>query len=156
MDQSIAARFWAKVDKCGPKQAHMDSHCWQWIAAGRPYGVFYYKDRNWSAHRFSFLLVNGYLPDMVLHICDNKKCVRPEHLYAGDRWQNAKDASERNRLRIGAANIQTKLTVPQVVEIKKRVANGESMLSVSKDFPVSYQALRQIIRGKAWKHVQIS
>jgi hypothetical protein len=156
MDQSIAARFWAKVDKCGPRQAHMDSRCWQWVAAGRHYGVFYYERKNWSAHRFSFLLVNGYSPEMVLHKCDNKKCVRPEHLYAGDCWQNARDASERNRLRIGAANMQTKLTVPQVVEIKKRVASGESMLSVSKDFPVSYQALRQIIRGKAWKHVQIS
>lgn len=156
MDQSIAARFWAKVDKCGPKQAHMDSRCWQWTAAGKHYGVFYFERKDWSAHRFSFLLSNGYLPEMVLHTCDNKKFVNPEHLYAGDRWQNAKDASERNRLPIGPANCQTKLTEAQVIEIRRRVASGESMLSVSRDFPVSYPAIRQIIRGVAWKHVQIS
>lgn len=155
MDQSITARFWAKVDKCGPRQPHMDSHCWQWIAAGRHYGVFYFDRKDWSAHRFSFLVFNGYLPEMVLHTCDNKKCVNPEHLYAGDRQQNAKDASERNRLPVGPANNKTKLTAPEVLEIKKRVAAGESILSVSKDFPVSYQAVRQIIRGKAWNRVQI-
>ena len=133
----------------------MNSHCWQWVAAGRYYGVFYFERKDWSAHRFSFLLANGYLPEMVLHKCDNKKCVNPEHLYAGDRRQNARDASVRNRLAIGAANNKTKLTEAQVLEIKSRVASGESMLRVSRDFPVSYQALRQIIKGVAWKHVQI-
>jgi hypothetical protein len=98
---------------------------------------------------------NAYLPEMVLHKCDNKKCVNPEHLYAGDRWQNARDASERNRLPTGLANCQTKLTEVQVIEIKRRVASGESMLSVSRDFPVSYPAIRQIIREVAWKHVRI-
>jgi len=153
MDQSIAARFWAKVDKDGPKQAHMDSCCWQWIAAGKNYGVFYFNHKNMSAHRISFLIAYNYLPEMVLHKCDNKKCVNPIHLYAGNALQNAKDASERNLLVTGSANNQTKLCAYQVANIKKRVAAGESMLSVSKDYPVSYQAVRQIIKGKAWKHV---
>jgi hypothetical protein len=92
---------------------------------------------------------------MVLHKCDNKKCVNPDHLYAGDALTNAADASERGLLAIGEANCQTKLTPEQVLEIKRRVASGQSLLSVSKDFPVSYQAVRQIIKGKAWKHVTL-
>jgi hypothetical protein len=153
MDQSIAARFWAKVDKDGPQKPHMDSCCWQWTAAGKTYGIFYLHRKNMLAHRVSFLLTHGTLPVMVLHKCDNKKCVNPAHLYAGDALQNAKDASDRNLLVTGSSNNQTKLCATQVVEIKKRVASGESMLSVSKDFPVSCQAVRQIIKGKAWKHV---
>lgn len=155
MDQSIEARFWAKVDKCGPTVAHMDSACWQWTAGGMTCGVFHYLNKPFSAHRFSFLLANGYLPFMVLHKCDNKKCVNPDHLYGGDALANAADASARGLLPIGKANCQTKLTPEQVLEIKRRVASGQSLLSVSKDFPVSYQAVRQIIKGKAWKHVTL-
>jgi len=155
MDQSIEARFWAKVNKCGPRMPHMDSTCWQWIAAGKTYGVFYYNGGNFSAHRFSFLVKYGYLPEMVLHTCDNKKCVNPLHLYGGNAFDNAADASARKLLPLGEANCQTKLTPQQVLEIKRRVAEGQSILSVSRDFPVSYQAVRQIIRGKAWKHVTL-
>jgi response regulator of citrate/malate metabolism len=133
----------------------MDSPCWQWIAAGRTYGVFQYLSKPFSAHRFSFLLANGYLPPMVLHKCDNKKCVNPDHLYAGDALANGADASARGLLPIGEANHKAKLTPNQVLEIKRRVASGQSLLSVSKDFPVSYQAVRQIIKGKAWKHVTL-
>lgn len=133
----------------------MDSVCWQWIAGGNNYGVFHYLGKPFSAHRFSFLLAHGQLPAMVLHKCDNKKCVNPDHLYAGDALANAADASKRGLLPVGAANNQTKLTPDQVLEIRKRVASGQSLLSVSKDFPVSYQAVRQIIKGKAWKHVSL-
>lgn len=58
-----------------------------------------YKTKIWRGHRLVMFLVHGSIPDgmWVLHKCDNGLCVNPEHLYFGDRYQNAKDAKERNR-----------------------------------------------------------
>jgi len=55
----------------------------------------------YSAHRASYYLFNGNIPDglMVLHKCsddhkkDNKKCINPEHLYIGTHVDNMKDMS---------------------------------------------------------------
>lgn len=52
------------------------------------------------AHRFSWVEANGTdVPDglFVCHHCDNPPCVRPDHLYAGTRVDNAKDSIRRGR-----------------------------------------------------------
>lgn len=91
------ARFWCHVKKT-------DS-CWLWIRGTnkRGYGQFNsgvtkgYK--NTRAHRYSWELVNGVIPEdlQVLHKCHNPKCVNPEHLYLGTHRQNMDDRIRRNR-----------------------------------------------------------
>lgn len=153
MDSSIQARFWAKVDKCGPTMPHMDSCCWQWKAAGNTYGIFWYKSKNCLSHRVSYYFATQNWPDMVLHICDNKKCVNPHHLYAGNASQNAVDASNRGLLLRGEANNRTKLKYSDVITIKQELKKGVSMLSLAKKYGVSHQAVRNIVLGKAWTYV---
>lgn len=155
MDSSIQARFWVKVNKHGPTMPHMDTCCWQWTAAGNHYGVFWYKGKNFSSHRVSYFIQYKAWPDMVLHKCDNKKCVNPAHLYPGDVHQNALDASVRGRLPIGAANNKTKLSVEKVICIKQQLKKGVSMLRLAKQHGVSGQAIRNIVCGKAWAYVQL-
>lgn len=92
--KSAEERFWEKVDK--------QSDCWIWIGAVTTtgYGVFQKGrrgERLHKAHRFSYEINNGEIPDgkLVLHSCDNKKCVNPSHLSIGNHSQNIKEAWER-------------------------------------------------------------
>lgn len=92
--------FWAKVDKRGPIQDHMDSRCWEWTGCKDKggYGKFTTGGRTYRAHRFSFLLATGEEPEVVCHKCDNPACVRPDHLYAGNKVTNLLDVVKRHYL----------------------------------------------------------
>ena len=48
-----------------------------------------------------------------------------------------------------------KLTDNCVVTIKQRIANGESELSISKDFNVNRQTINRIKLNQLWSHVTI-
>lgn len=80
--------------------------CWEWD--GRFDGVGYgtiqksYNSPNLGAHRASWLLHNGDIPDgmHVCHHCDNRKCVRPDHLFLGTAKDNLQDASRKGRLSV--------------------------------------------------------
>lgn len=84
-------RFWSKVDKSGD--------CWVWTAYVQDsgYGWFRLQGRSVRAHRVSYELANGPIPEglYVLHSCDNKLCVKPEHLRVGTHAENVREAVER-------------------------------------------------------------
>lgn len=74
--------------------------CWTWTGSTRNgYGRASYHDVSWQAHRLSWFLHNGPIPEgmFVLHHCDNPPCVRPDHLYLGDHAQNMRDRTARGR-----------------------------------------------------------
>jgi hypothetical protein len=55
--------------------------------------------RHLLAHRFSYEMHVGPIPDgmMVLHSCDNSRCVNPAHLSIGTQTENMLDMHKRNR-----------------------------------------------------------
>ncbi len=93
VDPEALGKFWLKVNKRGPTRDHFDSRCWEWVGckSADGYGRFYYKGRDWRAHRLSFLLATGKEPEVVMHRCNNPACVRPSHLQAGDSKENLLD-----------------------------------------------------------------
>ena len=66
-----------------------------------PYGQLLVGRKAVPAHRISWEIHNGPIPDgmCVLHICDNPKCVNPEHLFVGTRADNANDCYTKGRMR---------------------------------------------------------
>lgn len=75
----VADRFWEKVQ--------VDSSgCWNWIGcrmdSGRTYGQLKVNRRLIYAHRFSYELHKGPIPDGLFldHLCRTPSCVNPDHL----------------------------------------------------------------------------
>jgi hypothetical protein len=90
-------RFFDKVDKT-------DS-CWLWTAGLRGktgYGAIKINGKVVDAHRLSYELHNGDIPIgmYVCHRCDNRKCVKPEHLFLGSPKDNWKDAVDKGRIKL--------------------------------------------------------
>src|SRR5258708_7030756 len=74
-----------------------NSGCWLWMRCVDDGG--YGKIGGELAHRISWTAFIGPIPDdlCVLHHCDTPCCVRPDHLFLGDRKINAEDRETKGR-----------------------------------------------------------
>src|SRR3972149_68948 len=61
------------------------------------YGIFYYKNKKFFAHRFAFGIEKIPKKMFVCHKCDNPKCINPKHLFLGTPRDNALDCVAKNR-----------------------------------------------------------
>lgn len=123
------------------------SGCWLWLGwtncngygeihTGRPYGKI-------QAHRLSWILHKGEIPAgmQVLHHCDVRPCVNPDHLWLGTNDDNARDKLLKNR--------QSRFLTPKQVE-EIRVSNATSCALASK-YGVHPTTIGDIRRGVTWK-----
>ena len=168
--KDAAPRFWTKVEKTAA--------CWLWRGAvgTHGYGVIGLGGHaTITAHRFSWALHKGKIQDgrWILHRCDNRRCVNPNHLYLGTVRENVRDMMERGapycfKLRShitpeieqhrlaalprgrshhrGAAKI-TEATAAQIIS-----ASG-SQRQIGERFGVSQQLVSLIKSGKRWAYL---
>lgn len=161
IDDSVLRRFWLKVKKT-------DS-CWLWIGActtnpaGLNYGQLWVKNRNYLAHRISWMAHRGEIPEglLVLHNCpsgDNPSCVNPDHLFLGTYADNYHDMMAKRRYShpIGCNNGQSKLNDEIVMSILKEIQNGTPEVELAKAYSVNRKTIYDIRAGKNWKHVHKS
>jgi len=78
-----------------------DDECWEWLRGKLQsgYGQFWDGSHMVKAHRYSWSLHNGEIPEGmdVLHRCGNRGCVNPNHLYIGNDCDNMRDMIEAGR-----------------------------------------------------------
>jgi hypothetical protein len=137
-----------------------NSGCWLWLGtiSNVGYGKLYaFGQTKASAHRVSYQLHVGAIPDgmMVLHHCDVRPCVNPDHLFLGTADDNTKDMLSKGRHRTrpnhGAANHNAKLTEDDVRMIK---ASMETGVILARQLNVTPRVIYLVRHGQTWSHIQ--
>lgn len=133
--------------------------CWSWGGGSHDrdgYGVFKHKGKMWKAHRVSYEIWVGPIPDhhVVRHRCDNPPCVNPSHLETGTPADNMRDRDARGRGTRGEGQHMSKLTEDTVRQVRRRHGPGVTYQSLADEYGVSDVAIRLAILGKTWKHVE--
>lgn len=150
--------------------------CWLWLGSLNKwgYGKLSIQRKHWISHRASYTIFNGEIPDgmQVLHKCDVRSCVNPEHLFLGTHKENMKDMVKKGRAAAGDRNTsiknphlqvrgsksaQAKLNEQQVLEIKKLLAEKKlTQKQIGKMFGVGSRNINNINVGLSWRHVMLN
>ncbi len=157
--------FWSQVEKTV-------GGCWLWTGSkwNTGYGRFKRDGQVIGAHRMAFRLAKGPIAPtlVVMHSCDVKLCCNPAHLSLGTHTENIADRDAKGRQASGKRHGSrtkpermprgemagaSKLTAEFVVELRQRVAAGETVTQIARDFGLSKSTTARAANGATWSHV---
>jgi len=142
--------FWKKVS-CA-------DGCWNWLG-GRTYngyGLTGFKcEHGQRAHRISYVIHFGDIPEgmLVLHHCDNRLCVRPDHLFLGTAKDNTRDMIKKGRMLIGSERAGSKLTEEDIVRIRESYKFGAKQKDLQIMYGMTSASISRIVTRTTWRHV---
>jgi len=121
-------------------------HEWQSTLHWSGYGKFYYHGNQAQAHRVAYLLFVGAIPKgkLVLHKCDNRKCVNPDHLYLGNHQQNTADKMNRFNGLWG----RMKYTTEQIKKCIDLYSQGWTQQKIADHMQIEQTSVSRFVRGK--------
>jgi hypothetical protein len=145
----LRERFWRFVSKT--------PGCWFWTGSldRDGYGLLVIVDhtrssgRQWlKAHRLSWEFATGDKPLLgVLHRCDVRSCVRPDHLFEGDDAANNRDMTLKGRNIFQHKNPSKKLTVAEVFGLKLGRLMGTPLKALAERYNVRESTVSRIANG---------
>lgn len=166
LEESDLNRFWTKVAiTANPKT------CWEWngVLNNRGYGSLMVKDKRYLAHRLSYFINKKTDPQslLVLHSCDNRKCLNPNHLFLGTAKDNTQDMIKKGRKGVydhslrdntniarGEKSGRSVLTKQKVLNIRESYQKDNvSQRSLAKKYKVHPATIQFIIERRNWKHI---
>lgn len=124
------------------ENANLVGECWECHLAPNQKGysnvaVGGRSGTKWRAHRLVWTVMNGPIPMFgnILHSCDNRRCIRPSHLWCGSEADNTADMMAKGRNKyILPDNRKLKDHMHEVLELR---ANGLSLAKIAARFGVS-------------------
>lgn len=96
------------------------------------------------AHRYAWLIFNGEIPCgmWVLHKCDNRRCVNPDHLFLGTAGDNARDMVAKGR-NWGYRKVDDF----KAIEILSLLKSGLTQQQTAKSVGVNQTTVSKVKRG---------
>lgn len=116
--------------------------CHFWTGAQvHGYGSVRINYKHYRAHRAAWEMYRGPIPEgmCVLHKCDTRLCVNPDHLFLGDHADNNLDMMRKGRM-------HTKLSEEDVRAIRGIV--GRTHVDVAREYGVTPEHIGRIRNGK--------
>ena len=152
MRLSIKDRLLSKMS------VNVDTGCWEWTGYknNNGYGTIGIDRRMVLAHRASFSVFKGPIPKghVVMHSCDNRKCINPAHLSAGTQSDNIKDALNKGRVVVPSKEKEehwnARLTEAAVSDIRTSTLTNKQL---ALKYAVSPRNIALIKQRKAWRSV---
>lgn len=141
------------------RSAKQTSGCWHWTGCLRPdgYGKTTANGKQALAHRLAYCIWAGMKMNderLVLHKCNNKRCVNPVHLYAGTQYDNVQDyrriGINPTYDRRGKRNPRALFDAAECNAIKRLLADGVSVKVIQEMFSCSNRPIYAIKRGTHW------
>lgn len=134
------------------------TRCWIWTEniENVGYGIIKINSKNYKAHRVSYEVFNGPIPDglFCLHRCDVRSCCNPEHLFLGTDQDNSDDKVNKNRHLKGEEMSLSKLKNYQILEIRQKYATGNyTQQELGDQYLVGNDLISRIVNYKRWRHI---
>jgi hypothetical protein len=141
----------------GPRILALDIECRDHGQKGNAqgYGRFWVETeagrKKWLAHRVVFEQFYGYRPPVVMHACDNTRCIEPAHLEPGDWDKNNKDRATKGR---STPHLHAKrtLTDDQVRGIRNDFPRT-GVMATARKYNRDANVVYQITSGRTYKDV---
>lgn len=124
-------------------------HNWTGAVTQTGYGTFWDGENYLRAHRYSYKRAFGVDPSrlVVMHKCDNPRCVNPAHLVLGTQRDNLADMHAKGR----GARPYSRLTDDDIRAIRAdRASKGRDL---ARKYNVVESVISTIRSGKVWSGV---
>lgn len=129
------------------QQDNNGCHVWVKNKDRNGYGKLSSRRKTIQAHRFAWeFYKKEKIPDglVVMHICNNKSCVNPQHLKLGTLKENSFHAVLTGRSKIATL-------IPEQVKVIKSSTLSSKDLALA--FGVTFSCIDDIRKGKTWRQL---
>lgn len=148
----VSFRFWQKT-----KRKANGCLEWQGVCDSEGYARTSVFHRDYRAARLAYYLFYSVDPDrkLVLHRCDNPKCVNPHHLFLGTQKDNIRDMDAKNRrTKVYLKGERSGRAILTARDVKRIRQSKKTTAQLARDYGVSVGCIDHARRGLNWKHLK--